>query len=173
MQLHHHIEALKKKDRSAFEAIYHETRHAVYAMALGVVKDRFLAEDIMQVTYMKMVENIHAYDKGKKFINWLLTIAKNEALDTLRRRRQETAVDGSANEDLFLGRDMEEEKRIEIEELMKLLSETEKTIVLLKTVADLRHKDIAEILGMPLGTVIWKYNKALKAMRREGRREET
>ena len=78
-----YIQALKNKDEAAFEAIYHETKHAVYAMVLPIVKDRSLAEDVMQETYTKMLSKIHTYDHKKSFMTWLLSIAKLKKLTIL------------------------------------------------------------------------------------------
>lgn len=169
MNLKRYIDALKNKDQQAFEAVYHETKHAVYAMALGIVKDRSLAEDVMQESYMKMVENIYSYNKRYKFINWLLTITKNTALDTLRKRNRETSVDVAKSDDLFPAVRASEDKRLEAEHYLSLLSDDEQKIVLLKTVANMTHKEIAELLDRPVGSVTWKYSEALKKMQRAGR----
>lgn len=82
-----YVELIKQKDEEAFEAIYYDTKYVVYSMILSVVADRFLAEDIMQEVYMKMVQKINYYDPKYKFINWLLTMAKNEAIDHLKKKR--------------------------------------------------------------------------------------
>lgn len=57
-----YVEAIKQKDEEAFEAIYYDTKYVVYSMITSIIKDRFLAEDIMQEVYMKMVEKINYYD---------------------------------------------------------------------------------------------------------------
>jgi RNA polymerase sigma-70 factor (ECF subfamily) len=158
------INLLKQKNHNAFEAIYHETKHAVYAMILPIVKDRSLAEDIMQDTYIKMIEKINTYNPKYKFINWLLTIAKNLALDVYRRKQFETPLTDEWLEDLPSS-DSSIEKTLQAEYYLNQLSEEERQIVLLKVVGELTHKDIAYQLGKPIGTVTWMYNEALKKMR--------
>lgn len=159
------IQLLKQKNQEAFEAIYHETKHAVFAMILPIVKDRSLAEDIMQDTYIKMIEKINTYNPKYKFINWLLTIAKNLALDVYRKKQFETPLTDEWMETLP-STDASIEKTLQTEYYLNLLDEEERQIVLLKVVADLTHKDIAYQLGKPLGTVTWMYNEAIKKMRK-------
>ena len=165
MNLEHYVKGLKKKDNKIFEAVYHETKHAVYAMILPIVKDRSLAEDVMQDTYIKMIENIYSYNKKYKFINWLLTIAKNTALDTYRKKQKTFSIDVQEADDLFVFRESNVEHKLEAEYYLSLLNEDERRIVVLKVLGDMKHKNIAELLDKPLGTVIWIYNEAMKKMR--------
>jgi RNA polymerase sigma-70 factor, ECF subfamily len=159
------IKLLKQKNQEAFEAIYHETKHAVYAMILPIVRDRSLAEDVMQETYIKMIENINSYNNKYKFINWLLTIAKNQAIDFYRKNQNEFSVDGEDYLYLFKDERASIEKKLEAEYYLSFLTKEEQQIVLLKTVAGLTHKDIAYQLGKPIGTITWQYNEAIKKMR--------
>lgn len=159
------INRLKNQDETAFEAVYHETKHAVYAMVISIVRDRFLAEDIMQDTYIKMLRNIQSYKRRYKFINWLLTIAKNTALDSLRANRSTVNLDPGDNDDLFISKDASVEKKMLSEYYLSLIPKDQQQIVLLRVVGDLKHKDIASIMEMPLGTVTYLYQKALSTMR--------
>lgn len=164
-----YINKLIKKDQEAFEAIYHHTKNAVFAMIIPIVKDISLAEDIMQETYITMVEKIHSYNDKYKFINWLLTIAKNKAIDTYRSRKKDFYIDMSEYTDLFVSGDASIEKRLEVESYLNLLNDEQKHIVLLKVVGELTHKDIAYLLDKPLGTITWMYNEAIKTMQQAGK----
>ena len=166
-----HVDALKQQNETAFEAIYHETKHAVYAMVLPIVRDRSLAEDAMQETYIKMLKKIHTYKKRHKFINWLLTIAKNTALDMQRSRKHTVSTDSNANPDLFIASQSGPEKKLISEYYLSLIPPDQQQIVLLRTVGNMKHKDIATLLEMPTGTVTYLYQKALKTMR-EGSEED-
>ena len=159
-----YVEAIKQKDEEAFEAIYYDTKYVVYSMITSIIKDRFLAEDIMQEVYMKMVEKINYYDPKYKFINWLLTLTKNLCLDHLKSKK-EVLVESEALDSYQEIK--EEQKTLDINKYLKVLNEEEKQIVLLKIVKDLKHKDIALVLNKPLGTVLWIYNKAIKKMKKE------
>jgi len=166
MKLEQYVKAIQKNDESAFEAVYHKTRHAVYAMILPIVRDRSLAEDAMQETYIKMLKYIHSYKKKYKFMNWLLTIAKNTALDTYRERSKHTYINAQDNPDLFISKESTVEKRMMSEYYLSFLSKEDQQIVLLRVVAGLKHRDIAAILQMPTGTVTYRYQKALNTMKK-------
>lgn len=164
------VEKIKEKDETAFEAIYHDTKYVIYSMIISIVKDRSLAEDIMQDVYIKMVQKINYYNPKYKFINWLITIAKNEALDNVRRKKEVLLDDDKL--DYFSNQKEETKQGVNIEKYLKVLDVEEKQIVLLKIVQDLKHREIAEILDKPLGTVIWIYNKAIKKMKKEAKDEK-
>lgn len=166
------VEALKLKDESAFNAIYHETKNAVFVMAVSIVRDQSLAEDAMQQTYMKMIQRINSYNKKYKFTTWLLTIAKNTAIDVYNARQHEFSIDITEASDLFVSKDRPIEQRLEMEYYLSALSTEEKQIVLLKVVADLKHKEIAKLLNKPLGTITWKYQEAIKKMQSLERGEQ-
>ena len=112
-----------------------------------------------------MINNIYSYNKKYKFINWLLTIAKNTALDTYRKNQKSFSIDVQEAEHLFVSKASNIEHKLEAEYYLSLLNEDERRIVLLKVVGDMKHKDIAKLLDKPLGTVIWLYNEAMKKMR--------
>ncbi len=165
MKLENYVKGLKQKDNQAFEAVYHETKHAVFAMVLPIVRDRSLAEDVMQDTYIKMIENIYSYNKKYKFINWLLTIAKNTALDMYRKNEKSFSIDIQEADDLFISKESGVESQLEAEYYLSVLNKEEQQIVLLKVFGDMKHKDIAKLLNKPIGTVTWTYSEAIKKMR--------
>lgn len=169
MNLKPYLKKLKNKDQEAFEAVYQQTKHAVFAMVIPIVKDQSLAEDVMQETYITMLEKINSYNPRYKFINWLLTIAKNKAIDMYRTREKDYYMDTSENTDLFVSKEAPIEKRLEVEAYLSLLNDEQKQVVLLKVVGDLTHKDIAYLLNKPIGTITWMYSEAIKIMRASGK----
>ena len=162
----HYIELLKLKDEKAFEFIYHETKALVYSLILGIVKDRMVCEDLMQDTYLTMIEKIHQYKPGTNFKSWLLVIARNKAIDYYRRSLRETNIDPEFEDIILPTTDPVGEKNLLIEEILNNLSQIERTIFLLYIMDDLKHREIAQILDMPLGTVLWHYNKACKKIKK-------
>ena len=77
-------------DRTAFDEIYNRTRKSVYYVALSVLRDGYLAEDVMQTTYMRVVKNIRSYVFGTNPAAWIVKIAKNEALNVKNTRPRES-----------------------------------------------------------------------------------
>lgn len=162
------VEKIKQKDERAFEAIYHDTKYVIYSMIISIVNNRFLAEDIMQDVYIKMVEKINYYNPKYKFINWLITIAKNESIDYLRKKKEILLDDDKLD---HFSDHQPTKNNVDVDKYLKVLNEEEKQVVLLKIIKDLKHREIAEILDKPLGTVIWIYNKAIKKMQKEANNE--
>lgn len=162
-----YVDDLILKDEEAFRIIYDDTKNAVFGIIISVVKDRNLAEDVMQDTYIKMIKSIRIYKRNGKFINWLLTIAKNQAIDYYRKRNKEVLLDynDETNEPL-LKDDNNFTFSLETNRLLDLLNDIEREIVILKIVNDFKFREIADFVNKPLGTVLWIYNKSIKKMQK-------
>lgn len=152
-------------DQSAFEKIYIQTRESVYYTALAILRDRALAEDVMQTTYLNVLRNISQYKHGTNAAAWIVRIARNEALNLKKSRSREQYVDERENEGAF-GAYRHDEYGLLIDLARKILSEEEFTIVMLVTAGGYKRREIAGMLGMPVPTVTWKYNEALAKMRK-------
>ena len=160
-----YIELLKLKNEEAFEFIYHNTKALVYSIILGIVKDRSASEDLMQDTYLTMLEKINQYKYGSNFRSWLLAIARNKAIDYYRRRQKETFIDPEQEDTVLPTVKAVGERNLLVTDILNSLSPIERTIFLLYIVDDLKHREIAEALNLPLGTVLWHYNKATKKIK--------
>jgi len=164
-----YIDLLKEKDNQAFELVYEHTKRGVFSIIIAIVKDKSMTEDLMQDTYIKMLKNIHSYQKGRNFPAWLLQIAKNIAIDYYRKNHSVSVYDPIEESYVFdeLAQEPETPNKpsYEVEEMIRPLDATEREIVLLHVVSDLKFKDISETTGKPLGTVLWIYNKAIKKMK--------
>lgn len=160
-----YIDGLIEKDNKAFEVIYENTKKGVFSMIISIVKNRAVTEDLMQDTYMKMIQKIHQYKKGKNFYAWLLQIAKNTALDYYRKEKRMTLVDPQENEYMF-NKAMNNPENYMVLDMVKPLNVEEKQVVLLRIVSDLKFKDIATTLNKPIGTILWIYNKAIKKLQK-------
>lgn len=164
MDLNEAIIKLRVKDNEAFEFIYFQTSPSVYAIIKNIVKDHNVTEDLMQNTYIKMIKNIYSYDFKYNFKSWLLTIARNLAIDYYRKFKRETLVDVSESEYLFPGTKSTADAEYNANFFLSLLDDDEREVVILYAMEGFKHKEIAKILDKPIGTVTWLYNKALKKM---------
>ena len=158
------IARIKKQDDLAFEELYELTKRSVYAMIYSIVQNRAMTEDLMQDTYIKMLQSIHHYDGRVKFITWLVTIAKNLAIDSYRKEKRLISVDLQTEEYRLPTHFDSTEKQMESNQYLSILSEEEREIVLMKIVGELTHNEIAKIIHKPIGTVMWMYNQAIKNM---------
>ena len=153
-------------DLEAFEVLYRSTEKAVYALALSILKNPHDAEDIVQETYLKVRAAAHLYVPQGKPLAWLFTITKNLCRDLLRgQSRTEAAPDG-AEDDLRFSYVSDPTDRLVLEAALKTLGEDERQVVLLHAVSGLRHREIARDLGLPLSTVLSRYSRALKKLKR-------
>ena len=138
-------------------------------MALSVLKDRGLAEEIMQETYIRMLKNLDSFDDGKNAMNWLLTMAKNLAINLYNRNKREIITDPS-----LVAPDAQYTMRDNglIDMALKNLSQTEFNVLTLCELKGYKRREVAQMLDMPIGTVTWHYNRALKKLREILSKEE-
>ncbi|MFW6285137.1 MAG: RNA polymerase sigma factor [Bacillota bacterium] len=168
-KLHKYIKAFKKGDESAFDVLYDATKTPVYYTILSIIKDESLAEDLMQDTYIKMIKDLENYTEKGTFTAWLKTIARNTALNAYKRRSKEIDYDIQEGGEFIFGHSEDtQEKRYEIEQLLKHLRDEEREIIIRHAIMDETHKSIAESMGKPLGTVLWTYRNAIKKLKRIG-----
>ncbi len=86
------IEAVARGDRPAFAALYSATSAKLYGVALRVLRDRGEADDVLQETFLRIWNNADRYVvTGLSPMTWLITIARNLAIDKLRARRGRTS----------------------------------------------------------------------------------
>lgn len=87
MTIDKQLKKLSTGDVSAFESIYEQTRKTVYFIALSVLKERSLAEDVMQSAYLNIIKNASSYRAGTNALAWIAAIVKNEALNLNKETR--------------------------------------------------------------------------------------
>lgn len=153
-------------DRDALAALYSRTRAAVYGHALSVVKNAHDAQDVTQDTYVRVWESAPMYRPQGSPMAWILTVTRNLALMKLRRDSRQITLD----EEEWVAIPAEAptvtpEDRHLLQSGLASLSDGERQIVILHAVTGLKHREIAELLELPLATVLSKYRRALKKLR--------
>ena len=157
---------IAKGDQSALAVLYERFREAVFGFALSSLRDRELAEDAMQETFLQIWSAAPRYVvQGKNPRTWIFGIAKNVARSL--RRKQLTLLDENAPEiPETLDRYLAVENRMVTRAVMAKLKDDEREIVMLHAVAGMKHREIATMLELPLSTVLSKYNRALKKLKK-------
>ncbi|MEG1510219.1 MAG: sigma-70 family RNA polymerase sigma factor [Clostridia bacterium] len=165
---------LKNGNESVFNELYSVTRKGVYSIALSVLNEHYLTEDVMQITYIKVRKNIMSYKDDTNGLAWILTIAKNTALNELKKHRRTISVDfqEEAVSNSFGEYSMTLPETPLIDLMKKNLTDKEFNIMMLHTVSGYKHKDIAVSMDIPLGSCLWTYNNALKKMKNILSKEE-
>lgn len=153
-------------DMEALDELYHLTERTLYAYILSIVKNHDETLDLMQETYLKIMSAAHLYKPMGKPLAWMFTIAKNLYLSKLRKSKREINMDSMEIEaDSRFAYITDNEDKIVLEAALDILSEDERKIVLLYAVSGLKHKEIAESIGLKLSTTLSKYHRALKKIR--------
>ena len=153
-------------DTQALGAVYRQTRGAVYAMALGILKNAEDASDVTQDTFVKLWESAGRYRAQGSPMAWVLAIARNLALMRLRQgSRTHTMTEEEWDAIPAAADSVTAEDRAVLQSALAHLSDPERQIVLLHAAGGLRHREIGQLLGLPLATVLSKYHRALKKLR--------
>lgn len=154
-------------DKNAFGELYKASSNAIYAYLLTFVKNHDDAMDLMQDTFLKIRSAAHLYQPYGKPMAWIYTIAKRLALMKLRSNTAHPSDELTAD---FAAEDDESEQaenRMVLEKAMEILNEQDRQIVMLHAVSGLKHREIAELLGLSLTNTLNRYNRALKKLRKE------
>ena len=175
------IRRLQKGDADAFDGIFEMHRRAIYAFAAGMVGDRWLAEDIVQEAFIELVRHIGRIDAERGSRAWLFRVARNRAIDALRKRAPEVrsaepAPTGGpvrqAQGGLAEGADeravaspadalMGDEQRAAVAKALERLEPREREVLMLHFYGDLTFREVAAVVKRPLGTVLWLAQRGL------------
>ncbi len=156
------VECFRRNDYGCFDEFYELTSKQVYFAAFSILKDSTLAQDILQETYVTFLEKIDKYILGSNIFAYLTVIARNKSINLYNKSKQvvfdeEKLVNVPTNE---------WESSEEIKEILSYLdSQLEREIVVYHVLLGYKFKEIADIIEQPLGTVLWRYNKAMKTLR--------
>lgn len=152
-------------DTQALAELYSTARTPVYAMALACLKNADDAQDVTQDTFVRVWESAGQYRARGKPMGWVMTIARNLARMRLRQRQRTGEMGEEEWSAIPSSCDPSLEDRLTLQTALGALEDTERQVVLLHTSSCLKHREIAELLGLPVSTVLSKYSRALKKMR--------
>lgn len=162
------LEGVARGDRGAFHTLYEMAAPAVFGFALSLLRRREDAEDAMQETFVKIMRAAPQYAPAGKPMAWILTIARNACMSHLREQTRYEPLEEVGGE-LPDGFDAikDRENRLALETAMGILTEQEREIVMLHALAGMKHREIGELLEMPLPTVLSKYHRSMAKLRRQ------
>lgn len=151
-------------DGNAFSEFYQKTSSAVFGFALSILKNREDAEDLMHDTYIHAYKGAVSYTPKGKPLSWVLTIVRNLSYNKLRAGN--ICEDLSQYENLWGVEETDTTvDRLVLEKALEILTFEERQIVILHALTGMKHREIAELMDMPVGTVLSKYNRSLKKIR--------
>lgn len=178
------VVALAQRGReAAYRELIRRYERPVFSLVFRMVRNRELAEDLTQDTFIKVLQHVDRYRPEFKFSSWLFKIANNVAIDHLRRRQldtvsmdgsphavtsdavESTSFDVSANDESALDRLEAKELGTAIETAIAQLRPEYRACILLRHVEDRSYEEIAATLDLPLGTVKTYIHRARQELR--------
>ena len=168
---------------AAYRELIRRYQRPVFSLVFRMVRDRELAEDLAQETFVKVLNAIDSYRPEYKFSSWIFKIANNAAIDHLRRRSLDTlSLDGSPHAETAeaieattlqisdgaespLDEVANRELGSRIERAINRLRPEYRNCILLRHVEGRPYEEIAEILDLPLGTVKTYIHRARNELR--------
>ena len=173
------ISRLRQGDMQGLEPVYREYGRLIYSAALQVCRQPDTAEDIVSEFFLRLTKAAHIYKKGDKgdgfggHKKWLIASVRNLAVDHLRKNRRDILVSGGEEDEddpLAAARSQDTEEArvadITVEEIMEALPQSEREVANLKIYCGFTLREIADILHIPPGTAAWRYNSAVKKLRK-------
>jgi RNA polymerase sigma factor (sigma-70 family) len=183
MQLFHEfpdaelINAFSHGNERALETLIHRYKDKIYTSVYMIVKDKYIAEDIFQDAFLKIIKTIQdgRYSEQGKFLPWAIRVAHNLCMDHFRRTRQNIPVtlpDGMEIGNLFpatgtASDNMEKRQTHDsVRELIELLPEEQREVIVLRIYADLSFKEISELTTVSINTALGRMRYALINLRK-------
>jgi len=167
----------------AYRELLARYERPVFSLIFRMVRDREMAEDLSQETFIKVLNNIDRYSPDFKFSSWLFKIANNLTIDHLRRRRLNTiSIEGApdavtaesaratsiviaSGDESPLAELESKELGLSIERAIAQLRPEYRACIMLRHVEDRSYEEIAEIVKLPLGTVKTYIHRARHELR--------
>lgn len=165
-------------DEKALETLVYRYKDKIYTSIYMLVKDKYMAEDIFQDAFLKMVRTMREgrYSEQGKFLPWAIRVAHNLCMDHFRKVKQNVQIllpDGKDISDL-LGADTQgASDRIEtrqvnqsIRQLIEELPEEQREVIVLRMYGDLSFKEIADMTGVSINTALGRMRYGLINLRK-------
>ena len=162
------IAALKAKDNKAFSYLYDHYSGSLYSIILQIVKAPEVANDILQEVFISIWRKIETYDpvKGRLF-TWMLNISRNASIDMLRSKSYQNSQKNQEITDNVYSFNQTETRidSIGLSKFMGKLRPEQRDLIELAYFKGYTHDEIAQIEGIPLGTVKTRIRSALLQLR--------
>ena len=160
------MSAMAAGDRDSLRHIYDAYLKLIYAVVYETIGQREEAEDVTSEFFIKLYSIAGSYKPGNGHKKWLVTIARNMAVDRIRKIDREALVDEIPETGQSGSMEEQVVNSVSLKVAMESLKPDEREIVDMKVAGGCTFREISEIVGKPMGTVTWLYNSAIKRLRR-------
>ena len=161
------LERFAQGDLDAFEELFRQFQSQVYAWIARIVRDSGVAEDLTVETFWRIYRSRTRFDPRGNFSAWAYRIATNLALNHIRRRRPEEELPDDVMQAEFPDAAVQHEMSGEIKRAFLRLPEKLQVAATMALLDERPYGEIAEVLGVPLGTVKSRVFRAVRIMRKQ------
>lgn len=173
------VNSYLKGNHTSFETLVNRHQARIYSYVLMLVKDRQLADDIFQDTFIKIIRTLKsgAYKEEGKFIQWAMRIAHNLIIDHFRKSKRLPTVDSqfddtgivrqlNSNDPSIEEQIITEQIHEDLRKMIAFLPEEQREVLYLRLYAEMSFKDISEMTGVSINTALGRMRYALINMRK-------
>ncbi|MCU7495287.1 MAG: sigma-70 family RNA polymerase sigma factor [Ignavibacteria bacterium] len=166
------IEKCRKGEHSAFRDLVKIYRRQLFSYLMRLTGDRMQAEDAFQETLIKVWKAIGKYDHKDRFSSWLFSIAHNAAMDSIRKNKLRGSLFHSDDIEVHTSESnpysdvVGQELREILDSIIDNLPEKQKQVFLLREHGEMSFKEISELTGEPLNTVLGHMHYAVEKIKR-------
>jgi RNA polymerase sigma-70 factor (ECF subfamily) len=161
----------------SLEVLIHRYKDKIYTSVYMLVKDKYIAEDIFQDAFLKMIKTMREgrYSEQGKFLPWAIRVAHNLCMDHFRKVRQNVPVtlpDGTDISSLLPGAESPGDKiekrqtHDSVRKLIEALPEEQREVIVLRMYGDLSFKEIADITSVSINTALGRMRYGLLNLRK-------
>jgi RNA polymerase sigma factor (sigma-70 family) len=175
---HELINSFNAGNVNAFEALVLRHKDKLYTSIFFLVKDKYLAEDIFQDVFIRIIDTIKSgrYTEEGKFLPWAMRIAHNLCVDYFRKVKRTPTIKNSDDQDIFevlnFTEDSAEDKMIKkqshnrVKDMLDKLPEDQREVIILRHYADMSFKEIADITNCSINTALGRMRYGLINLRK-------
>lgn len=172
------IQAYKEGNERALEQLIYKHKDKVYTTIYLIVKDKYLAEDLFQETFLKMIKTINdgRYTEQGRFLPFAMRVAHNLCMDHFRKVRNNIPVITEDGRELFRLMDFATESVEEclvkkqvhqsVRDLIEILPEEQREVLVMRIYGDLSFKEIADITSVSINTALGRMRYGLINLRK-------
>ncbi|WP_266366904.1 RNA polymerase sigma factor [Tellurirhabdus rosea] len=165
------VEQLRQRNEQAFHQLYDQYSPALYGVVCRIVREEEIARDVLQDAFVKIWRNIGSYDASKgRLFTWLLNIARNTAIDSLRTSHPAESIQNGDNVVYTIDRQVHTTQpnpdHMDVSDKVGQLKPERQELIDLVYFKGYTHEEAADLLGLPLGTVKTRVRAALQDLKK-------
>ena len=170
---HSLVKMVIEGDSFAFDTLFARHRDMIYATLLKFTGNSDDVEDLMQEAFMKAYLKIGLYNPKYDFGAWIYTIAKNLTFNELNKRKREISLDFDGKSKIGGHYTIDDKVTSPLLSIIySELNQVEIQIITLHLISGFKHREIADMLEKPLGTILWTYKNALNKIKSKYKKED-